>query len=59
MTTHLELLRTIVTHTVHEPPPGKLLVGQEAKLRIENYRTVPCDGDSACRWTDYRFQQFR
>jgi hypothetical protein len=30
MTTHLELLRTIVTHTVHEPPPGKLLVGQEA-----------------------------
>lgn len=30
MTTHLELLRLIVTHTVHEPPPGKLLVGQEA-----------------------------
>ncbi len=30
MTTHLELLRIIVTHTVHEPPPGKLLVGQEA-----------------------------
>jgi len=30
MTTHLELLRTIVTNTVHEPPPGKLLVGEEA-----------------------------
>jgi len=30
MTTHLELLRTIVTHAVHEPPPGKLLVGTEA-----------------------------
>ena len=30
MTTHLELLRTIVTHTVREPPPGKLLVGEEA-----------------------------
>jgi hypothetical protein len=29
MTAHLELLRTIVTHTVHEPPPGKLLVGKE------------------------------
>jgi hypothetical protein len=29
MTTHLELLRTIVTHTVLEPPPGKLLVGTE------------------------------
>jgi hypothetical protein len=30
MTTHLDLLRTIVTHTVHEAPPGKLLVGEEA-----------------------------
>lgn len=30
MTTHLELLRAIVTHTVHEHPPGKLLVGEEA-----------------------------
>ena len=30
MTTHLELLRTIVTHTVHEAPLGKLLVGEEA-----------------------------
>lgn len=30
MTTHLELFRTIVTHTVHEPPPGKLLLGEEA-----------------------------
>jgi hypothetical protein len=31
MTTHLELLRIIVTHTVHEPPLAKLLVGQEAE----------------------------
>jgi len=30
MTTHLELLRAIVTHTAQEPPPGKLLVGEEA-----------------------------
>jgi hypothetical protein len=30
MTTHLELLRTIVTHTVHEPPPSKHLFGEEA-----------------------------
>jgi hypothetical protein len=30
MTTHLELLRTIATHTVDEPPLGKRLVGQEA-----------------------------
>ncbi len=30
MTTHLELLRTIVTHTAHEAPPDKLLVGEEA-----------------------------
>jgi len=30
MTTHLEFLGTIVTHTVQEPPPGKLLVGPEA-----------------------------
>src|ERR1700693_4066474 len=30
MTTHLELLRTVVTHTVQEPPPGELLVGEEA-----------------------------
>lgn len=30
MTTHLELLRTIVRHTLHEAAPGKLLVGEEA-----------------------------
>jgi hypothetical protein len=30
MTTHLELLRTIVTHTVHERPPRKPLFGEEA-----------------------------
>jgi hypothetical protein len=30
MTTHLELLRAIVTDTVHEYPPGKRLVGEEA-----------------------------
>lgn len=30
MTTHLEYLRAIVTHTVIEPPPGKLLIGEEA-----------------------------
>ena len=30
MTTHLDLLRTIVTHTVHEAPPGEFLVGEKA-----------------------------
>jgi len=30
MTTHLELLRTIAAHTAHQPPPGKLLIGEEA-----------------------------
>ena len=30
MATHLELLRTIAAHTAHQPPPGKLLIGEEA-----------------------------
>ena len=30
MTTHLDVFRTIVTNTVPEPPPGKMLVGEQA-----------------------------
>ena len=30
MTTHLDIFRIIVTNTVPEPPPGKMLVGEQA-----------------------------
>lgn len=47
MTTHLELLRTIVTHTVHEPPPEKFLVGEEANrwARVFAFSRVKPSGE--------------
>lgn len=37
MTSHLELLRTIVTHTTHEPPPDGLLSGEEVNRWARAY----------------------